>query len=223
MSAYLVGCDVLGDDWGTPVLVKDASWGKPVMVHGELVGYFDLNVIQKDMNALKTITVGMAQSMLAGAQNVINQAIAKANADNLPGATDRANVYWKLNWHQGTLANLAATPNAIYASGADLEHWCVQAFIEANSVEAGADWIDQAWSQMWAEIQSKIVALPAEVRHAVATAASNTVEDVTGLPIWAWIAISVGALGLGGLILYKFANTQAGAAIAGGVTHAYMK
>lgn len=216
----------LGDDWEIPALIEDEAWGVPLEVMGEVsdvLGMFDMNVVQKQMNTLKNITVGMANSLVAGAMDVINQAIVKANADSLPGATDRTNVQGHLQWHQSTLAPLQANPNAIYASGADLIKWATEAFVESNAVEEGADWIDAAWSKMWAEIQAKIVALPAQVRKAVGSAISNTVETVTGVPLWGWGLIAVGSVGLLGFVIYKFANTRAAGAIAGGITRAYTR
>jgi muconolactone delta-isomerase len=84
------------------------------------------------------------------------------------------------------------------------------AFREANSVEEGAKYIDQAWSKMWTEIAEEIKKLPAMLRDKV----GDTVKILTGLPLWAWITIGVGTLAVVGGGIYALANTRAGAAVA---------
>jgi hypothetical protein len=194
------------------------------MVSGEIVGMFDMNTITQQMNTLGNVnTVGVAQSLLSGALTVINQAIAQGVAQSLPGGTDRNNVLAHLQWHQNKLASFGANVNAMYDSFADLKKYASESFVESNAVEEGAAWINSAWDAMWTEIAAKLAALPAQVRHAVASAANSVVEETTGLPIWAWILIGCGGVGLLGFGIYKLANTQAAAAVAGGVTHAYLR
>lgn len=224
MNAYLVGCTVLGANWGAPALIEDPNWGVPVLVHGEIVGMFDMNTVTQQMNTLgNSNTVGVAQSLLSGALTVINQAIQEGTAQNLPGGTDRNNVLAHLQWHQNKLSTFGANVNAMYDSFADLKKYASEAFIESNAVEEGANWINSAWDAMWTEIATRLAALPKQVRQAVESAANTAVEDTTGLPIWAWLLIGAGGVGLVGFGIYKLANTQAAAAVAGGITHAYMR
>lgn len=192
----------------------------PVM---DVMGAYDFGVEQPRMDALKIVTVSIAQALLRGGQVAIDGALKGAKQPwykpDLPGDNSRAIVKGKLQWHATTLASLASTPNAIYASGNDLKHWTLMAFREANSVEAGAQYIGKAWSEMWSEIAAAYKALPAEIRKQI----GDAVRIVTGLPVWAWGAIAAGTLAVIGGIIYAFANTKAGAAVAGTVTKAYTR
>jgi hypothetical protein len=205
VNTYLHGLDVLG---------------------GDVIGLFDIQAEQKQMNALKPVTVRVAHALLAGGQTAINGAIAAAKQPfykaDLPGATARDNVMWKLKWHEATLAPLTGDPNRLYSAGEDLKKWTMQAFIEANAVQEGAAYLEQAWTQMWVEIGQALAAIPAEVRQALIKAASGAVQAVTGLPLWAWGAIAVGGTAALGFIAYKFANTRAGGAVGGVVARRYI-
>ena len=198
MNIYLHGADVLG---------------------GELVGMIDIADAQRKMNALKPVTVRVAKALLRGGQEAIEGALKGAKRPfyqaDLPGGTARDNVKWKLKWHADHIAPVAGDPNRLYDAGDDLKKWTMQAFVEANAVEEGAAYLDEAWSAMWAEIGAALAALPAEVRQALAKAVSGTVEAVTGLPLWAWGLIAAGGTALLGFAAYKIANTRAGGAVAG--------
>lgn len=165
-----------------------------------LVGMFDFNVEQPKMNSLKQVTVGIAQSLLAAGQSAINGAIAGAKqpwyTSDLPGTNSRNLVASKLVWHVNTLAPLAGTPNAIYASGDDLKQVVLSAFREANAVEAGAAYLQTAWDAMWKEIQTKIAALPKEI--------ATVVNQVLPAFMKWGIGIGAGVLVLvGGFVAYK--------------------
>lgn len=238
MNAYLAGCMVLGSDanwgkpavvhapnWGKPAIIDDASWLQPIMVSGDIVTYkdpsglFDMNVVQKNMDSISAVTVSIAQALLDGGFDAINQAISVAKTNGLPGDTARNTVLGKLQWHQNTLQGMATTPNAMYSPGNDLKHWVTQAFVEANAATVGAQYLQDRWDNTWKKVLAAIAALPKEIRHVV----SSIVEDVTGLPIWAWALLGLGGVGILGFGIYKLANTQAAAAVAGGITHAYMR
>lgn len=193
---------------------------------GNVIGFVDIAAEQKQMNALKPVTVRVAHALLKGGQLAINGAITGAKQPwykaDLPGATARDNVFWKLKWHEQSLAELPpGDPNRLYAPGEDLKKWTMQSFIEGNAVEEGAAYLDQAWTTMWKEIGDAIAALPAEARKALASATSGVVESITGLPLWAWAGIAVGGTAALGYLLYKFANTKAGAAAAGAATRRF--
>ena len=175
-----------------------------------VVGAYDFGAEQKKMDQLKVVPVSVAQALLQGGQAAIDGAILGAKKDDLPGVNSRNIVKGKLQWHAAALAPLAGTPNAIYASGPDLKHWVMMAFRESNSVEAGAQYVGEAWSRMWREIAAAIKALPAEMRKQV----GDVVKIVTGLPLWGWGLVAGGILAVVGGAVYALANTKAGEAIA---------
>ena len=191
----------------------------PILV----VGAFDFNVEQKKMYQLKVVPVSVAQALLQGGQAAIDGAIQGAKQPwykaDLPGDNSRANVKGKLQWHANALAPLANTPNAIYASGPDLQHWVLMAFRESNAVEAGAVYIDAAWKQMWTDIAVALKALPAEIRKAV----GDIVQLTTGLPVWGWALAATGVLVVLGGAIYAALNSKAGAAVAGVAAKTYMR
>ncbi len=159
-----------------------------------LLGAYDIASSQKAMNTLKQVTVNVAQALLKGGQGAINYARTIADQRGLPGGTARDNVYWKLQWHQNTLKPLSATPNAMYGAGDDLKKWVMQAFIEANAVEEGAAYMDQAWDNMWREIGAALAALPKEIAKKVQDAAA----PITTAVKWTyWIAIGTAVAVLG--------------------------
>lgn len=196
-NAYLHGTDILG---------------------GDVLGFVDIQAERARMNALKPVTVSVARALLHGGQVAINGAITDAKQPwykvDLPGDTQRQKVLWKLKWHQDQLAPMAGDPNRLYKPGEDLKTWAMQAFIEGNAVEEGARYLENAWQAMWAEIQVAIAAIPAQVRQALISAASGTVEAVTGIPLWGWSLIALGTVAGLGWIVWKLANSKAGAAAA---------
>lgn len=211
-----------------------ASWAPPT-VPGDIIGadafdvlgMIDIGSAQLKMNGLKPVTVRIAQLLLKGGQDAINGAIAGARQPwykkNLPGETARQEVFWKLDWHKNAIAQASGgSPNAIYQPGDDLKKWAMQAFIEANAVEEGAAYLDAVWVQMWKDIGQALAELPAEIRKAVFSGTNWAVQSVTGLPIWAWGLIGVGAVaGLIALTL-KLANSRAGGAIGGHLARKYL-
>ncbi len=176
MSLYDCGTDVLG-----------ASYDK--------IGAYDLKVEQDKFNALQQVPVSIARSLLKGGQIAIDQAIKSAKQPwykpDLTGATARANVKGKLDWHTNMLSSLT-DPNAMYSSGQDLIKWTRQAFIEANAVETGNETLSAAWDQMWLDIKAALLALPKEIADRVGSAIWGL------LPWYAWAGIAAG----GGVVLY---------------------
>jgi nitrate reductase NapE component len=170
------------------------------------------------MDALKQVTVSIAEPLLRGGQTAINNAINGAKQPwykpDLPGDNSRAIVKGKLDWHASTLAPLASTPNAMYASGEDLKQWVLAAFREANAVEEGSAQLQKAWDQMWSDIADAAKALPKEVAKFVGDVSSNVVKGLTGLPIWAWALIATGVVGALGFFIWALARTPAGTAVA---------
>jgi hypothetical protein len=181
----------------------------------EIIGYFDIASRQHELDSIKQVPVTIAQTLLATGIQVINQARQIASENKLPGGTARDNVFWKLQWHAAELAKLAATPNAFYASGADLKKWVMQAFVEYNAAEEGAEYLDSAWSAMWSEIKAKLAAMPAAVVSAV-----GDVVTATGLNWVLWGGLAV--VGLLGFATYKILTGPAGGAISGAVVKRYL-
>ena len=189
-----------------------------------VVGMEDIGKRQAEMNRLKNVPVAIAQVLLKYGQQAINKAIEGAKQPfykfNLPGENARANVQGKLQWHANAISQLLSTPDAMYASGDDLKKYVMQAFIEQNSVEEGANdptwskaWGD--WANMWEEVGRVLAKLPKAVAKAVGDLAGDIVKGVTGVPIWGWAIIGAGVLGALGFLIYKLADTKAGAAVAG--------
>lgn len=207
--------------WGNAAPDKGDAWTEvaaSTVIYGddpfEVLGMFDIGEAQLRMNSLpKQVPVSVALPLLKHGQDVINQAIAIANAKNLPGGTDRNNVMWKLKWHEGALGALASTPNAIYQSSADLEHWAMQAFIESNAVEEGAAWVDGAWSRMWDEIGAALAALPKQIVQTLAKLPGQVFEATTGIPSWAFYVGGAALVGLLGYGTYRILRGPAGGAI----------
>lgn len=193
----------------------------------EVVGGINIQKWQRQMNVLKQVPVGVAQILLAKGQAAIQYAQGIAAAmdrmhawnpfvENMPGATKRAEVAGKLQWHADTLKKIAPTAAkayeqytsgdkkafkkagmtlaAPYASGEDLKKWVMQAFVEANAVEEGAERLIDAWNRMWAEIGEALAALPA----AIAKQAGDVAQNLVWYLKWTyWIAIAGGVVALG--------------------------
>lgn len=183
----------------------------------DVIGMFDLGLVQKQMNGLKAVTVSIAQSLLRGGQAAIDWARSHSVHTEfipnpggapfpvptaLPGGAQRDEVYGHLKWHQDALSKVSSTPNAPYAPGADLKNWVSRAFVEANAVEEGAAYLDQAWSQMWAEIAAQLAALPAAL-YDKASGALDEVAWYAKLTTWAIILAGTGVAGAVGFGLYR--------------------
>lgn len=231
MDSYFDGVDAMGaeDDIGVPFVDNDPSIGVPYIMgdvdilgiehqFAHVLGYIDIAQSQRRMNELKTVTIGVAQALLTGGFEAIDGAIRTAKDKKLPNLKTLDNARWKLIWHRDNLAKFGDR-NAPYKDANDLKKWVMQAFIEANAVEEGALYIDSAWTRMWNEISAEIAKLPQKVREE----ASKAVQNITGLPVWGWIALSAGALLLVGGVIYAVLNSRSGAAISGAVARKYLR
>jgi hypothetical protein len=215
---------------GTAELARCAGL-RPKTIIGLDAVAFDIATAARQMDSLKVVPVGVAKALLKGGQNAINWAIAGAvkkinlstwfppalalqiaanvtdliqQGSSLPGATNRSNVYWKLQWHQNALKT-AGADSITYTAADDLKKWVMQAFIEANAVAEGTQVMGAAWSDMWTDAYAAIAAMPAqagaaivEVRKQVGDIVNNVVESGTGIPLWGWALI--GGVTLGGVI-----------------------
>lgn len=180
---------------------------------GMSIGMFDIGAEQIKMNGLKTVSLTIARSLVKHGLDVIGEAIDQANSSNLPGPTARTNCQAHLQWHQNKLAGLSGPPDStMYDSADDVKKWCMQAYIEANSVQEGAEYISAAWASMWDEIEDGLKKIPAKL----AKLPGQAIEAVTGIP-W-WLVYTGGALALGGIVygIYKFATSEGGSRIIGG-------
>lgn len=188
--------------------VSDAwdSIAAPTNIKGDATDSFDIAAETQKMNALKQVPVSVAQVLLRNGQDAINHAITVAKSKNLPNQNTLNVNFYKLQWHQTELAKYAATPFAIYPSADDLKKWVMEAFINANATDVGAEWVSNGLSKMWAEIRTAIAALPAQARAAVSAA----VEGITGVPLWAWGVGGVAVVGLLGFAVYKIAMGPTG-------------
>ncbi len=206
---------------------SDAWWsvGAPqVNAPPPVLGAFDIQMKQREMNGLKQVTVGVAQALLSGGQRAIARARQLASKYAFPAdnVRDIDEAHWKLQWHQGAIAGQAATPQALYGHGEDLKKWVVQAFIEANAAEEGAGTIEgmtigQMWVDMWTIIRKELAKLPAAMRKAV----SDTVEWWTGIPLWAWALGGAALVGVVGYGVYRVATGPAGGAVTSALAAQY--
>jgi len=180
-----------------------------------LVGEYNIQSSQRQMNTIKQVTVAIGRAMVKGGQKVASETIASAEGGwlqkELPGVTSLKNTQGHLQWHADAIAKLS-DPTAIYASGDDLKKWCMQAFIDANAVEEGRARQEQIWSDMWTEIGAALAALPAAVAKTIVSLPGKAFEAVTGIPSWIfWIggaAVFV-LLGVGVWKLLKIATPVA--------------
>lgn len=201
--------------------VKKAAPAKAAVKTDVVIGGYDIAAWRKQMNELKQVSILMAQVLVARGQEAIDGAIKASKQPwykkDLPGETARNTVKGKLQWHADNLAKMApsawstyqqfqtdpdafkkagAQLQAFYPSGADLEKWVMQAFVEANAAEEGAAYLAAAWSAMWREIGAAIAALPAEAAKAVKGMAA-------GLKWGLIIGGSVLGVAAGGALIYK--------------------
>ncbi len=187
--------------------------GNVAATAADVLGMFDIGSAQLKMNALKPVTVGIAKSLVHGGQQVMAVAQTIARTKGLPDTNTLQTTVGHLQWHADKLAAIK-DDNAIYASGDDIKKWGMQAFIEANSVEEGAAYLDEAWSAMWAEISTKLQELPREILQAAAKLPGQAFQGLTGIPPWAfWLgaAVIVGGLVYG---IFKILSGPAGGAVA---------
>jgi hypothetical protein len=156
---------------------------------GTIVGAYDIQSSQRQMNTLKAITVSIARALVKNGMQVADETIAQAKGglfqSALPVATTLANAKAHLQWHADKLAGLS-DPTAIYDSGDDLKKWTMEAFINANAVEEGRGRQEEIWTAMWTEIGDALAKLPAKIAKAVAALPGQILEAVTGIPVWAW-------------------------------------
>lgn len=177
-------------------------------VDAEIIGGFDISANQRRMNELREIPITVAYALLRGGLKVIDNAIQAAKQPwykpDLPGETARKLVADKLKWHADALSKVTPA-ETFYRSGEDLKKWVMQAFIEANAVEEGAAYINNAWDQMWSEIVENVRQLPAAVVSKVGDIARGTlsmaVEGIFGVPAW---VVGVAAAGIAGLAAYWY-------------------
>ena len=152
------------------------------------------------MGKLREVPVSVANSLLKGGQNAIQQAMLTAAVSDLPGQTARENVFWKLKWHEDNLKKFT-DKNAIYTSGDDLKNWALQAFTEWDASVEGAEALNDAWWQMWKDIGTNLAALPVAVAKAavsLAKSAEDAAKNVAWYAKWTyWIAIGAAVLGVG--------------------------
>lgn len=209
-------CDFI-DDNGNCVDIVDIL-GEDGWV--DIVGMFDFNVEQRRMDALRNVPVSVAQILLSGGMAAIQGAISAAKQPfykpDLPGDNARKNVLGKLQWHANTLAPLAGTPNAMYASGDDLKKTVLAAFRESNAAQEGAAYLEAAWQLMWSQISVALANLPKDVAKKVGETFGDVVKNATGVPVWGWAIILTGVVAGLGFGIYKLANTRAATAAAGG-------
>jgi hypothetical protein len=181
----------------------------------DLVGAYDIDKFAKKMAELKAVPVSVAQALLQGGQAVIAWANQHAvHVDMIPGAavpvptvlpgqTGRDEVVSNLDRHAVAITKLTFTPNTPYGDAHDLEKWVTQAFIEANAVDEGNAYIDQAWDQMWSDMESRLASLPKEaydVAKAIYDKGKAAVETVAWYAsVTFWIVAIAGLLVAGGL------------------------
>jgi hypothetical protein len=190
------GFDYFADIDYTPIDSSEIGSGL------DLLGAYDIGQLQLQMNTLKQVTVGIARALVKGGQSVAKQTIDEATANDLPGITSLKNTQAHLQWHANKLSGLS-DPTAMYDSSDDLKKWAMQAWIDANAVDEGAGYQQQAWDDMWTEIGTNLVSLPAKVANTVMAIPGQIVKGVTGIPLWAWILGGVGLVVLVGVGVFK--------------------
>lgn len=192
---------------------EQQAYAQPTTV----LGMVDMNVVQRNLNDLKPVTVEIARILLGTGTSTIAQAISGAKQpwykSDLPGDSARKNVQAHLQWHADNLAKIKDVNEQTtgYTTGDDLKKYVGEAFVEANAVEEGAAWLADAWDKMWTEIQQKLAAIPraigqaaAEVIKTTAGAAAGGVAAGFGVPSWLfWGGIGAVALGVGYVAVKK--------------------
>ncbi len=162
----------------------------------EVLGMFDITSAARRMSGLKTVSVEIAKILIQRSMPVIKTAI--DFGAGMPGNETRKNTLAHIEWHANELINQVrngAKLNSVYAPGNDLKKWALQAFIEANGVEAGLDAAAANWNAMWEEITEALKNLPETAAKAVVSAAAGVakgaVEGAFGVPWW---VVALGAV-----------------------------
>lgn len=198
---------------------NDAAGGDEVdVVLGELadvLGMFDFNVERPKMDKLKPVTNGIAKSLVQHGLQVMSIAESTAKQHSLPGETDRLLAIGHLQWHVASIGKSPGGPNGLYGSADDLKKWVLQAFVEGNAVEEGAAYLEEAWSQMWAEIEKQLAELPKNIVQTIAKLPGKAFEAVTGIPSWAFYLGTAALVAGVGYVGYKIATGPVGGAVAG--------
>lgn len=205
--------------WGNTEPDKSDAWqqvdasylmSRDILGAEVVLGMFDIGEAQLKMNGLKPVTVGAAKALIKGGLQVMSVAELTAQQHDLPMETNRQEVIGHLHWHADKLSNLT-NDKQIYDSGDDAKKWSMQAYIEANSVEEGAAYLDEAWNQMWTEIGQNLADVPA----IIAKLPGKVLEATTGVPGWVWYAGIAAAVGLCGYGAYKILAGPTGATLVG--------
>lgn len=160
----------------------------------DVLGFIDVQSRQREMNAIKQVPVSVADVLVKRGQEAIDYAIRMAKRfdpdaamipfakqKTLPRESARDNVYWKLKWHADELKKYVGKPNEIYPHGNDLKKWTIEAYVEANAVDAGSAYIDAAWAQMWREIADALAKLPKDLADKVNNIMPTWVKAVIGV------------------------------------------
>ena len=156
---------------------------------GAVIGAFDLAVVQRALDRIKSVSVDQSRALLKYGQKVADEAVRFGK--DLPGVGKRQEVVWKLRWHEGALAK-EVSPVARYGAADDLKKWVRQAFIEYNASSEGKEYSEALWDAMVAEMKDKAVG--------VAEYSSKPIEFLAWLasvPTWVWavggVAVALGA------------------------------
>jgi hypothetical protein len=167
----------------------------------DVIGEYNIQALQRQMNTLKQVTVAIARALVRGGQKVANETLVTAKGGlferELPGITSLKNTQGHLQWHADKLSGFN-DPTALYDSSDDVKKWTMQAWIDANSAEEGRERQQQIWDDMWTEIGEELAKMPAKIVKAVVALPGQAFEAVTGIPSWAfWVGGGVLVLGVG--------------------------
>lgn len=115
---------------------------------GEAASAADIASAQRQMNALKNVSVKAARVLIRGGLGIIDEALA---AGELGGKTSRENVRGHLKWHEDA-ANKISDLKASYPHANDLKDWVMRAYVE--SFAAGkAEKVGSTWADMWKDVK----------------------------------------------------------------------
>lgn len=181
---------------------------------GTIVGAYDIQQSQRQMNTLKAITVSIARALVKHGLQVADETIKQAEGGfftkALPNLQTLKNARAHVQWHADKLAGMP-DPTAMYADGEDLKKWVMEAFINANAVEEGRSRQEEIWTEMWTEIGDALAKLPAKIVKMVAALPGQILEAVTGIPVWAFYvggSVIVCLLGFGAYRLLRSPATH---------------
>ena len=192
-----------------------------------VIGAFDVQKWQSQMNVLKQVPVGAAQVLLTHGQAAIKfaqglaAAMNKARAgipfiEDVPGETRRAEVAGKLSWHKDTLARVAPSAGTVYweYTMGDKEAFKRAGDKLAATYVSGDDlkkWVLEAFKEAnaieegiarlgddWNTMWSEIAAAVAALSHEVAKKVGNVAENLAWYLKWVtWVAVAAGVVGVG--------------------------